>query len=88
MIKTKFWQILTSPNSQKKEDGYTTTFGWESLVGEYGIADTDLHPSGWVQIKKQRLFVLSEGKFIEKGSDIKILSVDGNTIIVREINKS
>ena len=88
MIKTKFWQILTSPNSQKKEDGYTTTFGWESLVGECGIADTDLHPSGWIQIKKQRLFVASEGKFIEKGSDIKILSVDGNMIIVREINKS
>ena len=85
MLKTKFWKDLTSPNSQRKEDGYTNSFGWENFVGEKGIADTDLHPSGWIKINKERLFVLSEGKFIEKGSNIEILSVDGNRIIVREI---
>ena len=88
MIKTKFWQDLTSPNSQKKEDGYTNTFGWEKLVGAEGIADTDLHPSGWIKTEKERLFVISEGKFIEKGSKVEILSVDGNMIIVRRIIKS
>ena len=88
MIKTKFWQDLTSPNSQKKEDGYTNTFGWESLVGENGIADTDLHPSGWIKTNKERLFVISEGKFIEKGSSVEILSVDGNRIIVRQLINS
>tara|TARA_B100001250_G_scaffold153789_1_gene132175 strand:+ start:630 stop:1991 length:1362 start_codon:yes stop_codon:yes gene_type:complete len=84
MLKTKFWQQLTSPNSQKKEDGYTNSFGWESLVGETGISDTDLHPSGWIKTNKERLFVLSEGKFIEKGSNVEILSVNGNRILVRE----
>jgi membrane-bound serine protease (ClpP class) len=87
MLKTKFWQNLTSPNSQKKEDGYTNSFGWESLVGETGISDTDLHPSGWIKTNKERLFVISEGKFIEKGSNIEILSVNGNRILVREIKK-
>ena len=87
MLKTKFWQNLTSPNSQKKEDGYTNSFGWESLVGETGVADTDLHPSGWIKTSKERLFVLSEGKFIEKGSNVEILSVNGNRILVREIKE-
>ena len=72
---------------QKKEDGYSNTFGWESLQGETGISDTDLHPSGWVRVKDQRIFVVSEGEFIEEGKEIKILSVDGNRVLVRELTK-
>lgn len=87
MIKTKFWEQLTSPDIQKKEDGYTTTFGWETLVGETGTADTDLHPSGWVKVDDQRVFVVSEGEFVEKGKSVQILKVDGNRIVVREITK-
>ena len=87
MIKTKFWEQLTAPDTQKKEDGYSNTFGWESLQGETGTADTDLHPSGWVRVKDQRIFVVSEGEFIEEGKEIKILSVDGNRVLVRELTK-
>ena len=87
MIKTKFWEQLTAPDTQKKEDGYSNTFGWESLQGETGNADTDLHPSGWVRVKDQRIFVVSEGEFIAEGKEIKILSVDGNRILVRELTK-
>ena len=87
MIKTKFWEQLTAPDTQKKEDGYSNTFGWESLQGETGNADTDLHPSGWVRVKDQRIFVVSEGEFIEEGKEIKFLSVDGNRVLVRELTK-
>ncbi len=87
MIKTKFWEQLTAPDVQKKEDGYTNTFGWESLMGENGIADSDLHPSGWIKVANQRVFVVSEGDFIEKGTQVQILSVDGNRIVVRELIK-
>ena len=87
MIKTKFWEQLTAPDTQKKEDGYSNTLGWESLQGKMGIADTDLHPSGWVRVKDQRIFVVSEGEFIEEGKEIKILSVDGNRVLVRELTK-
>ena len=87
MIKTKFWEQLTAPDTQKKEDGYSNNPGWESLQGKTGIADTDLHPSGWVRVKDQRIFVVSEGEFIEEGKEIKILSVDGNRVLVRELTK-
>ena len=87
MIKTKFWEQLTAPDTQKKEDGYSNTPGWESLQGKTGIADTDLHPSGWVRVKDQRIFVVSEGEFIEEGKEIQILSVDGNRVLVRELTK-
>ena len=85
MIKSKFWEQLTAPDMQKKEKGYSNTQGWESLVGEIGITDTDLHPSGWIKIDSERIFVISEGDFIEKGKEVKILAVDGNRVVVREL---
>ena len=74
MIKTKFWEQLTSPDAQKKADGFSNSFGWESFKGKEGIADTNLHPSGWIQIEDERIFVVSEGDFIEKGEKITVLS--------------
>ena len=53
-------------------------------MGEKGFSDTDLHPSGWVKVNGQRIFVVSEGEFISKGVEVKILSVDGNRVVVRE----
>ena len=88
MIRTQFWQQLTSPGIQKKEDGYTTTFGWETLIGQIGTAESDLHPSGWVIIEDQRVFVVSEGEFLDKGTAVKILSVDGNRVVVRKLNEN
>ena len=87
MMKTKFWDQLTAPDIQKKEDGYSNTQGWESLKGSTGISDTDLHPSGWVKIEEERIFVISEGGFIDEGKEVMILSVDGNRVLVRELNK-
>ena len=87
MMKTKFWDQLTSPDIQKKEDGYSNTQGWETLDGLTGVADTDLHPSGWVKIGEQRVFVVSEGGFIDQGKEIKVLSVEGNRVLVRELIK-
>ena len=36
-------------------------------------------------MKKNRVFVVSEGGFIDKGKSVKILSVDGNRILVRKL---
>ena len=87
MTKTKFWEQLTAPDVQKKTDGYSNSFGWESLENKEGVADTDLHPSGWVRIEDSRIFVVSEGEFINKGSNVTVLTVDGNRVVVRELIK-
>ena len=84
MTKTKFWRDLTSPDIQKKEDGYVASFGWEKLVGEEALTETDLHPSGWINVGNERVFALSEGNFIDKDVKVVILSVDGNRVVVRK----
>ncbi len=86
MTKTVFWQKLTSPDVEKAEEGYSTSVGWENLVHTEGVSQTDLRPAGWVTIDGERIFVVSEGDFIEKDSKIKVLSVDGNRVVVRKLN--
>ena len=86
MIKSKFWEQLTAPTSQEKSRGFSNSQGWELLKGGTGRTDTDLHPSGWIIIENKRIFVVSEGGYIEKGKEVEVLSVDGNRVTVREIN--
>lgn len=86
MTKTKFWEKLATPDVQDHERGYDTSLGLENMLTEDGIADTDLHPSGWVIVGEKRIFVVSDGTYIEKGEKVKIIKVDGNRVVVRKIN--
>jgi hypothetical protein len=87
MTKTKFWKKLATPDVQDHKRGYDTSLGLEDMVGQEGVADTDLHPSGWVISGNKRIFVVSEGTFIEDGGKVKIITVDGNRVVVRKIKK-
>ncbi|MEE9117154.1 MAG: NfeD family protein [Calditrichia bacterium] len=87
MTKTKFWKKLATPDVQDHERGYDTSLGLEDMVGREGVADSDLHPSGWVILGNKRIFVVSEGTFIEDGEKVKIITVDGNRVVVRKIKK-
>ena len=55
----------------------------EELIGMTGIAETPLRPSGIAVFGDKRYSVETEAKFIEKGSEVKVLSVDGTKITVR-----
>ena len=83
MIKTKFWHKLTSPGVESKEAGYTISIGIEDCVGKSGKTVTDLRPSGWINVENQKIFVVTEGEYVEKDQPVKILSVDGNRVVVR-----
>jgi membrane-bound serine protease (ClpP class) len=85
MTKTKFWEKLTAPGMESKSEGYSSSIGLENLKGYIGVADTDLRPSGWIVVQEHRIFVITEGTFINKGDPVKILSVDGNRVLVRKI---
>jgi membrane-bound serine protease (ClpP class) len=56
-----------------------------NLVGMEGIALTFLRPAGSVQIGENRIDVVSEGEYIEKGTKVKVIYVQGNRIVVRKI---
>lgn len=86
LSKTKFWEKLTLPTSQKSSEGYNTSIGLEGFVGKLGISTSDLRPSGWGEFDSKKLFVVTEGEFVDRKEKIEILSVDGNRILVRKIS--
>ena len=83
MIKTKFWVKLTSPQIQSNEEGYNSSLGLEHLIGKTGLATSDLRPSGWVVVNNTKIFVVTEGEFVDKDQQVTIMSVDGNRVVVR-----
>lgn len=58
---------------------------YQSLVGQQGLASSDLRPAGIAKIGPERLDVVSEGEFIPNGSFIEVLRVEGNKVVVRKI---
>ncbi len=86
MTKTTFWTKLTAPGLEKAAAGFSTSIGLENLVNAEGSAQTDLRPSGWITVNEKKIFVVSEGEFIDQNSRVKILSVEGNRVVVRKLN--
>jgi membrane-bound serine protease (ClpP class) len=52
-------------------------------VGKRGTAASPLRPAGLAHFDGERVDVVSDGDFIEPGSPIEVLRVDGNRIVVR-----
>ncbi|MBW2485474.1 MAG: serine protease [Deltaproteobacteria bacterium] len=59
----------------------------EKFMGREGTSITVLHPGGTAMIDGKRVDVVSRGEYIEKNSNLIVVEVTANQIIVRE-NKS
>ena len=68
----------------KAEKGYLSASDLEYLVGKEGTASTDLRPAGKCNIDGVEFDVRSEGRYIAKGSEVRIIRVQGNTLIIKE----
>lgn len=68
----------------KAEKGYLSSSDLDYLVGKEGIASTDLRPAGKCDIDGVEFDVRSEGYYIAKGSKVRIIRVQGNTLIIKE----
>ena len=68
----------------KSEKGYLSTSDLEYLIGKEGIAATDLKPAGKCDIDGIIFDVRSEGTYIAKGQKVRIIRIQGNTLIIKE----
>ena len=67
------------------EEGYVSNMNRIDLIGRIGEAVTPLRPAGVILIDKERIDAVSEGSFINKGSQVEVIKVEGSRIVVREI---
>ncbi len=72
-------------DSTNTKSGYVSNKSRNDLIGKEGTALTILRPSGTALIIDERVDVVSEGTYIEKGQKIKVVKVEGSRIVVREI---
>lgn len=76
--------ILTS--EEKREKGYRSApVELEKLIGKQGMTLTMLRPVGKAQFGDIILDVVSEGELIEKGRQVEVIKVEGNRIVVSEV---
>lgn len=52
------------------------------LVGRVGMAETVLRPTGTMALDGQRIDVVTEGDFLEAGTALRVLYVQGNRVVV------
>ena len=65
--------------------GYNSSVSYNELLNKEGIADTFFRPSGYIIIDNKKYDAISEGEFIDKGSKLKVVLVEGNKIVIKKI---
>ena len=84
VTKSKAWNKLIQHSSENLLDGFRSSKeDLEFLKGKRGVTFTHLRPSGIAIIDEQRIDVVSEGNFIEKDTEIEVIKIEGNKIVVR-----
>lgn len=62
--------------------GYVNVAENPALIGRTGTVATFLRPAGIAEINGERLDVVTSGEFIEAGTAVKVIAVEGNRIVV------
>jgi membrane protein implicated in regulation of membrane protease activity len=57
------------------------------LIGKVGTAETMMLPSGAVKVEGRTVNAMSQGMAIETGQTVRVIEVQGNTIVVRPLDE-
>lgn len=80
-------RLILSPPSDRPEDSVLMP-GVEqaqALLGLTGTAQSTLRPAGLAKIGEQFVDVVSEGDYIEAGTSIQVVEVEGTRIVVKRV---
>ena len=82
--RTPLFSKLTLETVESSGKGYISAETSSDLIGKAGNALSDLRPSGIADINGQRLDVVTEGEYIEKGTKVVVVEVKGSRIVVKK----
>lgn len=83
--KISFLDKVILKDSTNAESGYTSHDDRSHLVGKTARTITDLRPAGIISCEDDRIDAVSDGTFILRNRQVKILEVEGTRVVVREI---
>jgi membrane-bound serine protease (ClpP class) len=81
--KSRLFGQMVLPDTQDTQKGYLAPRYTDTLIGQQGIAQTPLHPVGQVQVKNIRYDAKTQGNYIEKGTPIVVMSIEGTLLTVQ-----
>ena len=84
---SKFWKNISLGESQSNEGGYTSHSNQKKLIGETGTTLTHLRPAGTAEFRGKRIDVITEGDYIDKNKEVKVIRVKGSRVVVKKIEE-
>jgi membrane-bound serine protease (ClpP class) len=84
--------ILRTPSDDEEEavdtDGkpLPPVGRYAAAVGDWGVAESPLRPAGKAIFGEEYLDVVTDGSFVERGAQVRIIEISGNRIVVREVD--
>ena len=77
------WNLFVLKDKQENSDGYSVTPDMTQYVGKAGVAVTTLRPAGIALIEGVRTDVVTFGDYIDAGTNIVVVKVEGSKIFVK-----
>lgn len=81
------WNKFILKDELKTELGYTSSSTKAHLLGKSGEAVTTLRPSGTALIDDEKVDVVTDGGYIDRGKKIKVTKIEGTRVVVTEVTK-
>lgn len=84
--KTPFGKRLVLENRHESGGGYSAQKdeGYRDLLNKTGTTTSFLRPAGIAMIDDRQIDVVTQGEFIEAGSRIRVIAVEGSKITVEK----
>jgi membrane-bound ClpP family serine protease len=80
--------VLAPPGEENPEAADVAAQGPEmyaALLGAIGVAATPLRPAGKARFGDDFLDVIAEGDYVNPGSRVQVIEIEGNRIVVKEV---
>lgn len=82
---TKVFSRVALVDVQKKEEGYTSKYIIENMIGRVGSAYTVLRPSGKIMIDGKMYDAFTRGGYINKGEKVEVIDDEGTSLKVKVV---
>ena len=84
--RTRVGEAFILSATQDRDAGFQAPrSGLASLVGKSGRSLTPLRPAGAALINGQRVDIVTQGEFVDAETDIEVILVEGNRVVVRSL---
>ncbi|HKI79648.1 MAG TPA: NfeD family protein [Ignavibacteriaceae bacterium] len=83
--KSNTFNKLILADDEQATKGFVSSNSLHKLVGKEGKALTTLRPAGMAEIRGEKVDVIADGDYVQQGSKLKVIRVEGSKVIVKMI---